>query len=179
MHLLLEWLSPQLPPDTLPADHYAQQLVARMKDTQDNFCNIMSDLHRCQHKIYDSASQDLHIPNGKLVYVRKDCLPFGPNIIPRFICNYDGPYLVICHLYTRSDLLHLHKVDTGEKLPCAVNIDKVVVVPEFTSVDLHPQEDIFVMPDTDPTAEEGHVNPTLELVSVALKFRKYLETLLC
>ena len=31
-----ETLSLQLPPDVLPADHYAQQLIAKMKDTQDN-----------------------------------------------------------------------------------------------------------------------------------------------
>ena len=39
-----ETLSLQLPPDTLPADHYAQQLIARMKDAQDNFSNIKFDL---------------------------------------------------------------------------------------------------------------------------------------
>ena len=172
-----ETLSLQLPPDTLPADHYAQQLIARMKVAQDHFSNIKSDLRRRQREIYDTASRDLHIPDGKLVYVRKDGLPSGPNTVSRFIRTYDGPYLVIGHPYARSDLLHLRKVDTGENLPRPVNIEKVVVVPEFTSGDLRAAEDILVAPDIEPTAEQGHVTPTSELVSVAFEFGKYLETL--
>ena len=172
-----ETLSLQLPPDALPADHYAQQLIAKMTDAQDNFSNIKSDLRRRQRELYDAASRDLHIPDGKLVYVRKDCLASGSNKVSRFIRNYDGPYLVTGHPYQRSDLLHLRKVDTGENLPRPVNIEKVVVAPEFASADLRPPDEILVAPDIGPNAEQGHANPNADLVSVAFEFGKYLESL--
>ena len=172
-----ETLSLQLPPDALPADHYAQQLIAKMTDAQDNFSNIKSDLRRRQRELYDAASRDLHIPDGKLVYVRKDCLASGSNKVSRFIRNYDGPYLVTGHPYQRSDLLNLRKVDTGENLPRPFNIEKVVVAPEFASADLRPPDEILVGPDIGPNAEQGHANPNADLVSVAFEFGKYLESL--
>ena len=92
-----ETLFLQLPPDTLRADHYAQQLITRIKDVQDNFSNFKSELHHSQHEIYDTASQDLHTPDGTLVYVCKDCLPSGPNTVSCFIRTYDSSYLVIGH----------------------------------------------------------------------------------
>ena len=172
-----ETLSLQLPPEALTADHYAQQWIAKMRDAQDNFSNIKSDLRRRQRELYDAASRDLHIPDGKLVYVRKDCLASGSHKVSRFIRNYDGPYLVTGHPYQRSDLLNLHKVDTGENLPRPVNIEKVVVAPEFASADLRPPDEILVAPDIGPNAEQGHANPNADLVSVAFEFGKYLESL--
>ena len=172
-----ETLSLQLPPDVLPADPYAQELIAKMKDEQENFSTIKSALCFHQRELYDAASCDLHIPDGKLVYVQKDCLPSGSNKVSHFIRNYDGPYLVTGHPYKRSDLLNLHKVDTGENFPRPVNIEKVVVAPESASADLRPPDEILVEPDIGPNAEQGHANPNADLVSVAFEFGKYLESL--
>ena len=58
-----------------------------------------------------------------------------------------------------------------------MNIEKVVVAPEFTSADLRPQHEILVEPYTDPNTAQGHANPNSALVSVAFEFGKYLETL--
>ena len=80
-----ETLSLQLPPISLPADHYAKQLIARMKDAHTQFREIKSDLRRRQREIYDTASRDLQIPDGKLVYMRKDCLPSASGKVSRFI----------------------------------------------------------------------------------------------
>ena len=82
-------------PDELQADHYVQQLLAKMKDAQDTFSNSKSDLRRHQHELYDAASCDLHIPEGKLAYVRKDCLPPGSNISLSF--HSQLPWFISSH----------------------------------------------------------------------------------
>jgi len=87
------------------------------------------------------------------------------------------PFFLVFGTSTCVDLLHLHKVDTGEILPRPVNIEKVVVVPEFFSTNLRPHDEILVEPDMDPNAEPGHAIPNSDLVSVAFEFGKYLKTL--
>ena len=104
-------------------------------------------------------------------------MPSGSQKVFHFICNFDCSYLVTDPPCMRSDLLHLHKVDTGEILPRPVNIEKVVVVPEFFSTNLRPHDEILVEPDMDPNAEPGHAIPNSDLVSVAFEFGKYLKTL--
>ena len=171
-----ETISLQLPPNSLPADHYAQQLIARMKDAHTHFREIKSDLRRRQREIYDTASRDLHIPDGKLVYVRND-IQSASGKVSRFLRNFDGPYLVTGHPYNRSDLLTLRNASTGENLPRPVNIEKVVVVPEVPSSDLRIPDDVITAPETETMTEQSRIRANPDLVSVAFEFGKYLETL--
>ena len=67
-----ETLSLELPPKPLPPDHYAQNLILRMHEAHAKFQAIKSDIRRCQRELYDAASRDNLIPEGKTVYVRND-----------------------------------------------------------------------------------------------------------
>ncbi|MEL7328204.1 MAG: hypothetical protein AAGK13_22625, partial [Pseudomonadota bacterium] len=76
-----ETISLELPPDRLPADIFAQRLLLNMKDAHKQFTAIKSDLRRHQRELYDTAARNLHVPDGKIVYVRnfltsRKSLPF-------------------------------------------------------------------------------------------------------
>ena len=67
-----ETISLQLPVHPLPPDHYAKHLVARLQTSHKDFTEIKADLHRKQKDLYDQKARFLSIPDGKVVYVRKE-----------------------------------------------------------------------------------------------------------
>eukprot|EP00795_Rhopilema_esculentum_P012031 gene12031-biopygen2214 len=144
-----ETISFALPPNPLPADQYAKQLVSNVKDAHTHFQQIKSDLRRRQRELYDIAARDSHIPDGKLVYMRKDHTTSKDGKATRFIRNFDGPFLVIGHPYNRADLLSLRNVATGIDFPRPVNIEKVVVVPDPQPGDLRIEGDAVLEPSSD------------------------------
>ena len=152
------------------------KLVARMKQAHTQFLQIKSDLRRHQRELYDLSSRDIHIPDGKLVYMRKDNIPSPAGHASRFIRNFDGPYIVTGHPFDRSDLLTLRNAATSEDLPRPVNIEKVVVVPEPEPTDLRLPSDAIVEPETDVAPQSINRHPNPDLVTVALEFGKYLES---
>ena len=92
---------------------------------------VSKHLKRTQREYYDVNSRDLHIPDGKRVYVR---LPPPPSssekrAATRVIRGYDDPFLVVAHVHGRQDLLQLRHLTTGKELR-AVNIEKNVIIPD-------------------------------------------------
>ena len=75
-----ETLSFDLPPHYLPADHYAQKLLHNMIAAHTRFSQIKSDLRLRQRKLYDSSARDIHVAEGKLVFLRKDSIPQGKSL---------------------------------------------------------------------------------------------------
>ena len=118
----------------------------------------------------------MHIPDGKIVYLRKDHASASDGQATRFIRNFEGPFLVTGHPYNRSDLLNLRNTITGQDIPRPVNVEKVVVVPEQFPDDIRILDNAI----TEPQPVPHHVmqragNP--DLANVAHEFGKYLETL--
>ena len=66
-----ETIALHLPPIRASADQYAHNLVSRMKQAHAQFRDIKADLRRRQRELYDIASRDLEVPEGKIVYMRK------------------------------------------------------------------------------------------------------------
>ena len=92
-------LSYDLPSAPLSQSSYAKELIKRSIEARKNFDRIKADLKRSQREYYDMNSRDLHIPDGKRVFVR---LP-PPSSTPkgaatRFLRKYDGPFLVVGHI---------------------------------------------------------------------------------
>ena len=92
---------------------------------------------------YDKSSRELHIPEGKQVYVRRPPPSSQPKgSATRFIRRFDGPYIITGHVHGRQDLLRLqHKFSQAELE--TVNIEKIIVVPDELSDDqriTHPTE---------------------------------------
>ena len=112
-----ETVSLDLPPLNLSPDHYAYNLVQRMKDAHTLFFSIKSDLRRRQRKLYDLTSRDITVPDGKLVYMRKESHSSISGQKPRFLRNFDGPFLVTGHPHDSSDLLHLRHIPSGKDWP--------------------------------------------------------------
>ena len=119
-----------MPPAPLSQSSYAKTLVKRSNEARKSFDRIKADLKRTQRGYYDINSGDLHVPDGKRVYVR---LPppssTEKGAATRFIRRYDGPFLVVGHVHGLQDLLQLRHLTTGKQLG-AVNIEKIVVVPD-------------------------------------------------
>ena len=90
---------------------------------------------------YDKSSRELHIPEGKQVYVRRPPPSSQPKgSATRFIRRFDGPYIITGHVHGRQDLLRLqHKFSQAELK--TVNIEKIIVVPDELSDDLTTYED--------------------------------------
>ena len=101
------------------------------------------------------TSRDLHVPDGKRVYVR---LPppssTEKGAATRFIRRCDGPFLVVAHVHGCQDLLQLRHLTTGKELR-AVNIEKIVVVPVS-----YPCADI--RPDTEQEQPLQNATPSLQ-----------------
>ena len=182
-----EVLSYDLPPAPLSQSSYAKELIKRSIEARKNFDRIKADLKRSQREYYDMNSRDLHIPDGKRVFVR---LP-PPSSTPkgaatRFLRKYDGPFLVIGHIRGRQDLLRLRHMTTGKELK-AVNIEKIVVVPDGDPhADIRPDDDAEQLRDNTPTSVQGsnelshqasHNSISPELAKVAFAFGQYLRTL--
>ena len=123
-----EVLTLELPPSPLPQASYAKELIKRSIEARKQFNKIKADLKRTQREYYDMHSRDLHVPEGKRVFVR---LPppssTAKGAATRFLRKYDGPYLVTGHVHGREDLLRLRHLSTGKEIR-AVNIEKMVVV---------------------------------------------------
>ena len=64
-----EVLTLELPPLSLPRASYAKELIKRSIEAQKQFDKIKADLKRAQREYYDMHSRDLHVPEGKRVFV--------------------------------------------------------------------------------------------------------------
>ena len=90
-----------MPPAPLSQSSYAKTLIEQSNEARKSFDRIKADLKRTQRKYYDINSRDLHVPDGKQVYVS---LPppssTEKGATTRFIRRYDGPLFVdvrICY----------------------------------------------------------------------------------
>ena len=180
-----EVLGFEMPPAPLSQASFAKELIKRSTEARKTFDRIKADLKRTQREYYDMHSRDLHVPDGKRVFVR---LPPPSSTVKgaatRFLRRYDGPFLVVGHVHGREDLLRIRHIATGKELR-AVNIEKIVVVP-----DGDPLADI--RPDTEPEKPLQTATPSLQertvvpspritlssdLAKVALAFGQYLDSL--
>ena len=59
-----------MPPAPLSQSSYTNALVQRANKARKSFGRIKADLKRTQREYYDLNSRDLHVPDGKRVYVR-------------------------------------------------------------------------------------------------------------
>ena len=94
-----ETISLQLPVHPLPPDHYAKHLIARLQAAHKDFTEIKADLHRKQKDLYDQKARFLSIPDGKVIYVRKEPPSHLSGGATRFIRHFDGSFLVTGHPY--------------------------------------------------------------------------------
>ena len=92
-----ETIALNLPPIRASADQYAHNLVSRMKQAHAQFRDIKADLRRRQRELYDIASRDLEVPEGKIFYMRKESAPSKSGQKTRFLRTFDGPFKVIDH----------------------------------------------------------------------------------
>ncbi|KAL9981137.1 hypothetical protein ACROYT_G009801 [Oculina patagonica] len=180
-----EVLSFDLPPAPLSQSSYARELIKRSIAARKNFDRIKADLKRTQREYYDMNSRDLHVPDGKRVFVR---LPppssTAKGAASRFIRRYDGPFLVVGHVHGRQDLLQLRHLTTDKGLK-AVNIEKVVVVPDgdpHTDIRADTEREQPLQNATPSVQEHNVVRPVSSTLSpdlnkVALSFGQYLSTL--
>ena len=175
-----EVLTLDLPVETLPRSTYAEQLVSRMQEAQKQFNSIKADTKRIQREYYDKSSRELHIPEGKQVYVRRPPPSSQPKgSATRFIRRFDGPYIVTGHVHGRQDLLRLQHKFTQAELK-TVNIEKIIVVPDELSDDLTTYEDQphnteIVQRSELPTQQSSLIDP--ELAKLAFAFGQYLNGL--
>ena len=133
-----------LPPASLPAHN----------DAHTQFRAIKADLRRRQRERYDSNARHLQVPDGKVVYMRKETTSSIAGQKTRFLHSFDGPFLVTGHPHNRQDLLNLRHIPSGQDWPHPVNVEKIVVVPYSTSSDISPlatvegENDAVLPPDT-------------------------------
>ena len=174
-----ETISLQLPVHPLPPDHYAKHLITQLQSAHKDFTAIKADLRRKQKDLYDQKARFLSIPDGKVVYVRKEPPSHLSGRATCFIRHFDGPYLVTGHPYQRTDLLTLKHIPSGETLPRPINIEKVVVIPEQDSQDLRPPNDAMIEVQDEPPENSVKALPPVksELHQVAYEFGKYLNSL--
>ena len=113
------------------------------------FNAIKSDLRRQQHDLYSSQARTLHIPDGKVVYMRKHHYSSAQTgLASRFIRNFEGPYLVVRHPFgNRSDMLNLRDLSTDKEMSHPVNVEQLVVVPDRDIIDLQSDNDAVVEMD--------------------------------
>ena len=90
----------------------------------------------------------------------------------RFIRRFDGPYVPLGHVRGRDDLLKLKHLNSGQIIK-AVNVEKVVVVPEGDISDLQDDE-IDVNEHTENNRTKHQVNS--DISKVAFHLDKYLLT---
>ena len=152
----------------------------RLQTAHKEFIEIKADLHRRQKDLYDQKARFLSIPDGKVVYVRKEPPSHLSGRATRFISHFDGPYLVSSLPYERTDLLTLKHIPSGETLPHPINIEEVVITPEQDSRDLRLPNDAVIEPEDEPLeiTVQAAVSPVnAELRQVAYEFGKYLNSL--
>ena len=125
-----EVLTLELPPSPLPQASYAKELIKPSIEARKQFDKIKAGHKRTQREYYNMHSRDLHVPEGKRVFVR--LLPpssTAKGAATRFLRKYDRPYLVTGHVHGREGLLRLRHLSTGKEIR-AVYIEKIVVVPD-------------------------------------------------
>ena len=175
-----ETVSLDLPPLNLSPDHFAYNLVQRMKEAHTLFFSIKSDLRRRQRELYDLTSRDITVPDGKLVYMRKESHSSISGQKPRFLRNFDGPFLVTGHPHDRSDLLHLRHISSGKDWPHPVNIEKIIVIPDISPSDISPADTINNADDTlalDRPKQLSIIHPNPDLAEVAYRLGQYLSSI--
>ena len=123
-------------------------------------------------------SRNPYVPDKKRVFVR---LPPPSSTVKgavtRFIRRYDGPFLVVGYVHGREALLRLRHITTGKELG-AVNIDKIVVVPDGDPLaDIRPDtEQEQPVQAASPSFQERtvvlspHITTSSDLAKVALVF---------
>ena len=128
-------------------------------------------------------SRDLHVPEGKRVFVRLPPPSSTANgEATRFLRKYDGPYLVTGHVHGSEDLLCLQHLSTGKEIR-VVNIEKIVVVPDSDfRADLRDdteQEQTrgTVASSLPKSTVASPVNRSSDLAKIAFAFAKYLSSL--
>ena len=70
-----------------------------LQDSHKDFTEIKADLHRKQKDLYDQKARFLSIPDGKVIYVRKEPPSHLSGGATRFIRHFDGSFLVTGHPY--------------------------------------------------------------------------------
>ena len=169
-----ETISLDLHVKPLPPDHYAKHMLSRMQIARHRFTIIKSDSRYHQKEIYDCKARFLAIPPGKVGYICKEPQTSKTGEATRFLCTFDGPFIVTGHPYDRNDLLKLKHLSTGAALPRPVNIEKCVVVPDQDTFDLQPPSDAVVVPESEeevpaPSPNVSHVHSELSQVEIWLR----------
>ena len=175
-----ETISLDLPLYPLPADHYAHNLVSHMQQAHEQFCNIKADLRRRQRELYDISSRDLHVPDGKIVYMRKESAPSKRGQKTSFLRNFDFPFIVTGHPHGKQDLLNLRHATSGNDWLHPVNVEKIVVVPEGNPSEIAPQDLVEPQNSLEKETEVAPMHsiaPNPDLAEVAYRIGKYLDTL--
>ena len=169
-----ETISLDLPLQSLPADHYAHHLVARMQQAHEQFRAIKADLR--QRELGDIASHDLHMPDGKLVYLRRESAPSKSGQKSRFVRNFDGPFIVSGNPHGRQDLLKLRHATSGQDWPHPVNVEKIVVVTDTTPSDSSPLATVEDVASSQESVAPVHpASPNKDLADVAYRLGTFLE----
>ena len=140
-----------------------------MKLAQERFNTIKADIWRRYRDLYDKDSLDTDIKNGMRVYVRRP--PFSSQnhgSCTRFICCFEGPYIVVSDVHGRPDLLQLHNEINNTGLS-TVNIEKLVVVPSGDPHDVCEQDPLPTKASVLPYAGNDQ-----ELAMVCYEIAKYL-----
>ena len=120
-----------------------------------------------------------HVPDGKIVYMCKDSASAKSGQKIRFLRNFDGPFIVIGHLYGKQNLLNLLHVTSGHDWPHPVNVEKIVVIPDkrpvrYLSWSVEPEVDT----DMDQQITPSHANiANPDLAEVGNRQAKYLDAL--
>ena len=131
-----EVITHHLPVEILPRSTFAEQLVSGMQEAQKQFNRNKADMKRTQREYYDKSSRELHIPQGKQVYVRRPPPSSQPKgSATRFISRFDGPYIVTGYVHGHQDLVRLRHKFTQAELK-TVNIENIIVAPDEPSDDL-------------------------------------------
>ena len=151
-----------------------------MKQAHAQFRDIKADLRRRQRELYDIASRDLEVPEGKIVYMRKESAPSKSGQKTRFLRTFDGPFKVIGHPHGKQNLLYLRHLHSGIDLTHPINVEKIVVISDQDPSGISP--DATIQEDISAPAEQrmlplpyNPANP--DLAEVGYKLGKYLETL--
>ena len=155
---------------TYPLHHYMQISIHTFAPSKQTY-------FAPQHKLYDIVTHHLYVPNGKIVYMQKDNSPSTVGQKVRFLCNFDGPFLITGHSHNHQDLLNMRHVGADKDWQHPVNIEKVVVVPESTPSDISPLDTVEDGNEAVPNPKSSVVPPFApnpDLAEVAFRLGQYL-----
>ena len=126
-------------------------------------------MQRRQKELYDIASRDIKIPDGKIVYIRKNSASRITGTASRFIRNFEGRSIVTGHPYNRKNLLNLRNLQTGENYPRPFNNEKIVVLPDADSHDARRKKQ-FRRWSQSPSLHVHHKTLILPILRINLVF---------